>query len=306
MAREFKGSGGTEERDDIFASTPTPSSLRLLLLKTVNNQGHVLRTADVTSAFLHAKLVGPAVYTKPPEEWGPPQSLKNNGEVIWRVERSLYGRRNSPRSWQDHLCDLLAGFGFKRGRSDGSVFYNGSSDVTLVVHVDDIAVGGPSQEVDGLLEALSKQLLLKTCPALSPENPLTFLGRRVTQDPDGTIRVQPSHNLFEKLGRLLGLSPNTNGKSCPMSSSYRPEEGNSVGFVPRGGQTGHQYAAKTASRALAAPYDGDMKLVKHLGRCLLATSSLGLVFRPGGEGSEWLSQAGAWNHPSEWNKVKRG
>jgi hypothetical protein len=285
VAREFKGSGGTEERDDIFASTPTPSSLRLLLLKTVNNQGHVLRTADVTSAFLHAKLVGPAVYTKPPEEWGPPQSLKNNGEVIWRVERSLYGRRNSPRSWQDHLCDLLAGFGFKRGRSDGSVFYNGSSDVTLVVHVDDIAVGGPSQEVDGLLEALSKQLLLKTCPALSPENPLTFLGRRVTQDPDGTIRVQPSHNLFEKLGRLLGLSPNTNGKSCPMSSSYRPEEGNSlspedhgkyrslVGLVLylAGDRPDIQYAAKTASRALAAPYDGDMKLIKHLGRYLLAT-----------------------------------
>jgi hypothetical protein len=95
-------------------------------------------------------------------------SLKNKGEVICRVERSVDGLRNSPRSWQDHLCDLLAGLVLKRGRSDGSVFYNGSSDVTLVFHVDDIAVGGPSQEVDGLLEALSAQLLLKTYPALSP------------------------------------------------------------------------------------------------------------------------------------------
>ena len=79
MAREFRGSGSSEERSDIFASTPTPSSLRLLLTKTVNVEGHVLRTADVTSAFLHAKISGPPVFTRPPEAWQIPENQGKRG-----------------------------------------------------------------------------------------------------------------------------------------------------------------------------------------------------------------------------------
>ena len=65
--------------------------------------------------------------------------MNGKGEVAWKVERSLYGLRNSPKSWQDHLSELLVCCGFRRGRSDGCVFYKGGDDVTLVVHVDDIA-----------------------------------------------------------------------------------------------------------------------------------------------------------------------
>ena len=59
VAREFKGAAGGEERDDVFAATPVPASLRMLLLKVANDPRYVLRTADVTSAFLHAGLQGP-------------------------------------------------------------------------------------------------------------------------------------------------------------------------------------------------------------------------------------------------------
>ena len=143
VAREFKGAAGGEERDDVFAATPVPASLRMLLLKVANDPMYVLRTADVTSAFLHAGLQGPPVYTRPPEEWKAPAGFK--GPAVWKIERSLYGLRNSPRSWQDHLCSLLSSFGFRRGRSDGSVFFCGETGVTLVVHVDDLAVAGPSR-----------------------------------------------------------------------------------------------------------------------------------------------------------------
>ena len=44
-------------------------------------------------------------------------------------------------------------------------------------------------------------------------------------DPDGSIKVQPSSALFEKLGTLLGLAPNSNGKTTPMPTGYAPEAG---------------------------------------------------------------------------------
>jgi hypothetical protein len=193
------------------------------------------------------------------------------------------------------------------------VFYNGDEDVTRVVHVDDIAVGGPKEKVDGLLDRLSGHLLLKCYPALSPGSPLTFPGR--TMDPDGTIKVQPSSALFEKLGTLLGLAPNSNGKMTPMPSNCSPEEGpvlseadhakyrSVVGLILylAGDRADIQYAAKAAGRALCSPHEGDMKIVRRLGRYWVSTSGLCLAYRAGGEHSEWLRQDETANHSSEWN-----
>eukprot|EP00972_Heterocapsa_arctica_P110574 16281071-Heterocapsa_arctica.AAC.1 len=71
---------------DAFAATPTSVSMRLLLQRALVNGWRVV-TADVSTAFLHAKLDDDdEIYVLPPE------TEKKPG-YVWRVRQALYGLR---------------------------------------------------------------------------------------------------------------------------------------------------------------------------------------------------------------------
>ena len=66
------------------------------------------------------------------------------GEIgrVFRLQKSLYGLKQSPRVWFGKFSQAVEEFGMQKSKSDHSIFYrNCSSDIImLVVYVDDIVI----------------------------------------------------------------------------------------------------------------------------------------------------------------------
>ena len=70
-----------------------------------------------------------------------------------RLRKSLYGLKQSPRSWFGRFSDMVLAFGLKRSQSDHTVFYKNTNlgSILLVVYVDDIVLAGSdSKGIDDL------------------------------------------------------------------------------------------------------------------------------------------------------------
>ena len=69
---------------------------------------HITIATDVHTAFLHAD-VDQELFAEPPEseEWKESELLKNE---VWELNRALYGYREAPKLWQQHVVILLGKF----------------------------------------------------------------------------------------------------------------------------------------------------------------------------------------------------
>ena len=73
-----------------------------------------------------------------------PLGFVSQGEIgkVCHLWKSLYGLKQSPRTWFDKLSLAVETFGMQKSKSDYSVFYKNSSSyiILLVVYVDDIII----------------------------------------------------------------------------------------------------------------------------------------------------------------------
>ena len=91
-----------EDTGDTFASTPSLTTLKLLLTLSIAF-GWRISTLDISATFLACTYYLEKTFFIPPLDFYP------HGGVLWKLRRALYGLRNAPRLWQDH---------FKRMKSD--------------------------------------------------------------------------------------------------------------------------------------------------------------------------------------------
>ena len=116
---------------DTFAATASGVSARLVMAvaMTRRRQGEawVIKTGDVATAFLHASLPKDRrIYIKPPSTEG--------AATMWRLKKALYGLRESPRLFQQHLAAVAEQCGWVRGKIDPQLYYHektGASSPTI-------------------------------------------------------------------------------------------------------------------------------------------------------------------------------
>lgn len=89
-----------EDPDQTFASTPSLTTLKLLLTLSVAF-GWDVSTGDISTAFLHALITREDIFVIPPAEYYPDQN------AVWKLKRALYGLKNFPRLWQDPILHQL-------------------------------------------------------------------------------------------------------------------------------------------------------------------------------------------------------
>ena len=64
-------------------------------------------------------------------------------EWVCKLERSLYGLKQSPRQWNMIFDSFITGIGFERSRYDTCVYFSGmnSNDmIILLIYVDDMLI----------------------------------------------------------------------------------------------------------------------------------------------------------------------
>lgn len=79
------------------------------------------------------------IFVEPPEDVTVP-----NGHV-YKLARSLYGLRTSPKRWSQHLSKTLFDSGRRKSKFNPSCYMNNNS--IIITHVDDLSIFGTTNAV---------------------------------------------------------------------------------------------------------------------------------------------------------------
>ena len=267
-----------EDPDETYASTPSHLTLKTLLTLAVARGWHVT-LADVSTAFLHASMDG-EVLVLPPVEYYP------SGDVVWKLKRALYGLKNAPKLWQQHLASTLESKGFQRMKSDPNLYFHAKRKIYLLCYVDDLMLFGERKAVADLVADLQTELLLRVTGELSEGQEATFLGRRMR-------RTSTSVQMFMEtsyVDRILELAGMATCKAAPTPGTDALKRGTAELAKPLSPEEHQQYrklvgqllwlsnlrmdimyAIKELSRGLASPTTDHWAKLKHLLRYLSGT-----------------------------------
>jgi hypothetical protein len=172
------------DRDDTYASTPIMVILRILLTMALARSWSI-KTLDISTAFLHATVVstdGERILMKPPSEFYP------NSDVLWWIQKAMYGLRTSPKDWQQHFAATLLELLFVRLQSDANVYVQKTCLVFILAYVDDLLLIGPFEHVERTMNLLKQRFLLKPTGTLDDDGSrINFLGRRLQRSADGIL-----------------------------------------------------------------------------------------------------------------------
>ena len=135
-----------------------------------------------------------------------PPEIQYPEPTVWRLKRQLYGLRDSPRSWQVHLNQVLKSLNLSQMKSDPCTFTGmdskGHLNLMVMAYVDDLIVSGEAQAVQTFIQEIQKTFSLKHVDYLTPDNPVEFLGRIIKVKKSGQITMEFPQKLIDN---LLGL-----------------------------------------------------------------------------------------------------
>ncbi len=275
---------------DTFAPVVSWSTVRLLLILSIVLN---LKTTqvDYTAAFCQAPIDS-EVYISQPRGW---QQLNKLGlpvefkpDHVLRLNRSVYGLRQSPKNFFEHLKGKLLEYGFTQSVHDPCLFI--SKTVICLVYVDDCLFFSPDQsEIDAWIE-----MIRKVGMNLNVEDDVAgFLGVLLTRNEDGTISLTQA-GLIQRIIAALGLE-DANPKKTPAPQLPLGRDLNGprfdeewsypsvVGMMMYLAANSHPdiaFAVHQCARHSHNPSHLHGVYLKHIGRYLKGTVDKGLVLSP--------------------------
>ena len=275
--------------DEIYASTPIFCVLRTLLALSCNN-GWMVRTGDISVAFLHAAAATADLYMYPPKEFYNPAD-----KIIWKLNKAIYGLRSSPKAWQNHLAQVLKQLGLQRSAAEPNIYFTSTRDCFVLVYVDDLLFLGEEQVTNQLFTAIQQQLLLRPTGTLTPGNTVSFLGRNITNRGDHyeiSLNDDYTTTLLTEMGLqdckpapapgTSALKTATADHEQALSQEEHAQFRRAVGKLQWMTYTRPDisYATKELARSLQQPTTADQQKLKHLLRYIKGTRHYKQIIRP--------------------------
>jgi Reverse transcriptase (RNA-dependent DNA polymerase) len=268
---------------DTFAPVVQWATIRLLLMVSLM-MNLSTRQVDYTAAFLHAPL-DDEVYCEMP------RGFRQKGKVL-KLKRSLYGLKQSPKNFFEHLKGRLEMLGFEQSISDPCLFIH--DKVILVSYVDDCLLYSPKEEyITEMIVRLQQEAEME----LQVENDVAgFLGVNIDRSVEGCI-ILKQEGLIDRIVQALNLQGCT-PKKTPAALGALPKDENGapcnetfnyasvVGMLMY--LAGHlrpdiSFAVHQCARYTHFPKHLHEIALKHIGRYLMGTKDKGLIIRPSNE-----------------------
>ncbi|RVW64339.1 Retrovirus-related Pol polyprotein from transposon RE1 [Vitis vinifera] len=200
VAKGFTQTYGIDFQET-FAPVAKLNTIRVLLSLAANLDWN-LHQLDVKNAFLNGDLEE-EVYMEIPSGL----KLSSSNDLVCKLQKSLYGLKQSPRAWFERFTKVIKGEEFSQGQSDHTLFIKrspGGKITVLIVYVDDIIVtGNDEEEISRLKTVLSKEFEIKDLGTLR-----YFLGMEVARSSKGIFVSQRKYtlDLLKETG-MLGCKP---------------------------------------------------------------------------------------------------
>ncbi|CAI7862010.1 unnamed protein product [Closterium sp. NIES-53] len=196
---------------ETFASVSRHTSLRILLAIAAMKK-RKLRQIDVANAFLYAP-VDAEIFVKLPHG--------TNGEPnqVCQLLKSLYGIKQAPRLWQQHLHTRLIHIGFRQLPHDQGMYRltKDADYILLIVYVDDLLYISSNDDITTWFEGeLQRDLTLTVSSTVTQ-----YLGLNIREE-EGAIYINAAM-YADTIAKRFALTPTT------ISTPYRYATGNNKG-----------------------------------------------------------------------------
>ena len=177
---------GFQEEDEHPKESPTMQKYSLRILLTIASaKGWTIETVDVKSAFLQGTRLERKVYVKPPKE-------ANVIDVLWLLNKCLYGLRDASRQWYTRVEDVLTKLGFEKCTYDSGLFFLMKDDeleALVGLHVDDFLNAGGEYFHNTILP----QILNTFMVGKSERGSFMYTGFQLNQDKNGVTLDQSDY-----------------------------------------------------------------------------------------------------------------
>ncbi|RVW38219.1 Retrovirus-related Pol polyprotein from transposon TNT 1-94 [Vitis vinifera] len=156
-----------------------------------------LHQLDVKNVFLHGDLEEEIYMDIPPG-----YTATSEAKITCRLQRALYGLKQSPRAWFGRLSSTMRKYGFQQSNSDHTLFlkHRLGKITALIVYVDDMIITGDDvEEISRLQDQLSTEFEMKNLGGLK-----YFLGIEVARSRQGIFLSQRKYilDLLAEVGLL--------------------------------------------------------------------------------------------------------
>ena len=132
---------------ETFAPVARLTSIRLVLALATHNRWEIYHL-DVCTVFLNPYLRD-TVYMEVPEgiEWLNPAPGSGAQDSILQLNKALYGLKEAPRLWYQHIDSFLESIGLSKSDNDPNLYYTKDRGLFLVLYVDDILLVSMSMDL---------------------------------------------------------------------------------------------------------------------------------------------------------------
>ncbi|KAK9065411.1 hypothetical protein SSX86_016794 [Deinandra increscens subsp. villosa] len=255
-----------------------------------------MRLMDVVTAYLYGSLDSD-IYMKIPEGFKMPEALGSKPKEMYsiKLQRSLYGLKQSGRMWYNRLSDYLISKGYTNNHMCPCVFIKKTTSgyVIIAVYVDDLNIMGTHKEIHETIILLKKEFEMKDLGKTK-----YCLGLQIEHAKNGILVHQS--NYTEKLLKRFNMDK-ANPLSTPMvvrslnvdKDPFRPCEDNeevlgpeipylsAIGalmYLTNCTRPDISFAVNLLARFSSAPTKRHWNGIKHVLRYLPGTVDLGLFY----------------------------
>ena len=277
-----RGFEQVEGRDyfETYAPVVQWLTVRLILVMTII-MGLENKQIDYTAAFVQAPI-DTDVYIEMP------RMFSTQGKV-WKLRKSIYGLKQSPRNYFLHMKQKLEKLGFTQSNADPCLFI--SSTVICLVYVDDALLVYKDQlAVDDLTKRMEDEKML-----FNVESDVAgYLGVLIDRHTDGTIVMKQS-GLANRIIEALHLDDSSSTPTdtpctafLPIDEAGTPATGlynyasivGMLSYLQGHSRIDISLAVSQVARFVHSPKQSHEEALERIGRYLKGTCDQGLILKP--------------------------
>ena len=271
---------------ETFSPTAKFSSIRILMDISAR-ENFIIHQMDVKRAYLNAKI-DHEIFVEQPV--GFTEYDENGQELVLKLNKSLYGLKQSGRNWNCLLDDFLSRLNFTQSQTDNCVYTKQSNGVKtiIIVWVDDLIIASSSLScINVVKRALCDKFRMKDFGVIS-----NFLGIEFEIN-DNYVKMHQSKFIEKLLVRFkmfdcnpksipcdvstVNIDSNVDSKLLDNSRLYREIVGSLI-YLMTCTRPDLCYTVTKLSQHLASPTYAHLNLAKHVLKYLKGTINQGIVY----------------------------
>lgn len=242
-----------------------------------------LKQFDVKTAFLYGDLCENIYMNQP-------KGFTDGTDKVCKLQKSLYGLKQSARCWNHTFTSFLNDFGLKATDADPCVFVKRSNEkrkVMLAIYIDDGLIAAEDErDIKWLLDKLQQKFEMKVSDLRM------FLGLEIHQLSDCSVQINQalySRKVLKRFNMIDAVPVSTPADPTSSQGESHDDEPTTIAYPFReavgslmylavGTRPDIAYAISSVSRHLENPMRRDVTAVKRIMKYIKATADHGILF----------------------------